>query len=71
VRAGADPVQLTDLEVITRWSLAVRGGEAERDELIAVLRDDLAWLESTRPKPTRPAPARATAPVRRRRAARA
>ena len=41
----ADPVQLTDLDVITRYSIAVRQASAERSELIAVMRADLAWLE--------------------------
>ena len=53
-----DGVALTELGVITRWSLAVRQPEAERAELIAELRADLAWLER--------APSRETAaPVRR------
>ncbi|HET7529412.1 MAG TPA: hypothetical protein VFJ98_00475 [Mycobacteriales bacterium] len=43
-----DRVELTELDVITRYSLAVRSSTASRDELIATLRDDLAWLESTR-----------------------
>lgn len=43
---GSDPVELTDLNVIRRWSLAVRGGTAERADLIEALRDDLAWLQS-------------------------
>jgi hypothetical protein len=41
-----DPVQLTDLDVITRYSIAVRSPTADRDELIETLRSDLAWLES-------------------------
>jgi hypothetical protein len=41
-----DPVQLTDLDVITRYSIAVRRPTADRDELIETLRADLAWLES-------------------------
>jgi hypothetical protein len=40
-----DRVELTELDVITRYSLAVRNATAPRDELIAALRDDLAWLE--------------------------
>jgi hypothetical protein len=47
----ADPVELTDLDVITRYSLALRTATAERDELIHVLRADLAWLEAERPRP--------------------
>jgi hypothetical protein len=41
----ADPVQLTDLDVITRYSIAVRKATADRDELIETLRSDLSWLE--------------------------
>ena len=41
----ADPVQLTDLDVITRYSIAVRKATADRDELIETLRGDLSWLE--------------------------
>ncbi|MDX6286964.1 MAG: hypothetical protein QOG53_2449 [Frankiales bacterium] len=43
-----DDVQLTDLEVIQRWSLAVRSASAERGEVVAALRADLAWLEGRR-----------------------
>ncbi|HWB65265.1 MAG TPA: hypothetical protein VG708_00355 [Mycobacteriales bacterium] len=43
-----DPVQLTDLDVITRYSIAVRTATADRDELIATLRADLAWLDGGR-----------------------
>ena len=39
-----DDVQLTDLEVIQRYSLAVRGATADRAELVAALEADLAWL---------------------------
>jgi hypothetical protein len=42
---SADGVTLTDLEVIQRWSLAVRQASADRGELIETLRSDLAWLE--------------------------
>jgi hypothetical protein len=42
----ADSVQLTDLDVITLYSIAVRSATADRDELIAILRADLAWLEA-------------------------
>jgi hypothetical protein len=44
----SDRVDLTELDVITRYSLAVRHGSAERDELIQTLRADLAWLEGGR-----------------------
>ncbi len=42
----ADRVPLTELDVITRFSLALRTASADRDELIAALRADLAWLEA-------------------------
>jgi hypothetical protein len=60
--ASADSVSLADLGVITRYSLAVRVGNASREELIAVLRDDLAWLEgatSAEPVDGTQAPAKA------------
>ena len=37
-------VQLTDLEVIQQFSLAVRGATAPREVVIAALEADLAWL---------------------------
>lgn len=43
-----DRVDLTELDVITRYSLAVRQASADRDELIETLRADLDWLESGR-----------------------
>jgi hypothetical protein len=43
-----DRVDLTDLDVITRYSLAVRAATADRSELIAALRSDLDWLEAGR-----------------------
>jgi hypothetical protein len=55
----ADSVQLTDLDVITRYSIAVRTATADRDELIETLRADLTWLESQR----RSHPVRDEAPV--------
>ncbi|MGZ6793677.1 MAG: hypothetical protein ACXVFV_12030 [Mycobacteriales bacterium] len=39
-----DDVQLTDLEVIQRFSLAVRGATASRAEVVAALEADLAHL---------------------------
>ena len=54
-----DRVELTELDVITRYSLAVRAATADRAELIAALRADLAWLESGRR--ARPAASRSTA----------
>lgn len=72
--ATDDRVELTDLDVIARYSLAVRAATAGRSELIATLRSDLAWLEGSRraaaprresPPPERPAPVRkAAAPAR-------
>jgi hypothetical protein len=60
---SGDRVELTDLEVIQRWSLAVRGASAERSEVVAALRSDLAWLEGGRrtPAPARKAPAKKAA----------
>ena len=46
--AGSDRIDLIELDVITRYSLAVRHGTAERAEVIQTLRSDLAWLEGTR-----------------------
>ena len=40
----ADDVSLTDLEVIQRYSLAVRGATASRADLVQALSADLAWL---------------------------
>ncbi len=56
----ADDVQLTDLEVIQRYSLAVRGATAPRADLVAALQADLDWLRSGRKAP---APARAVTPA--------
>jgi hypothetical protein len=62
----ADDVELPDLEVLARYSLAVRAATAPREEVIEVLEADLAWLRSARP--ARRPPARAQgAPARRRR----
>ncbi|HVM28556.1 MAG TPA: hypothetical protein VM433_12925 [Mycobacteriales bacterium] len=48
--AGArDDVPLTDLEVVQRYSLAVRAATAPREELVAALEADLAWLTRGRP----------------------
>lgn len=44
-----DEVPLPDLEVIRRYSLAVRAATAPRDELVAALQADLAWLTGTAP----------------------
>lgn len=56
---SSDRVELTELDVITRYSLAVRSATADRSELVAALRADLAWLESGRAR--RAAPARKSA----------
>ena len=69
-----DRVELTDLDVIARYSLAVRAATASRADLIATLRSDLTWLEggrarrtsstpaAARPAVARPAPAPAATP---------
>lgn len=67
--ADSDPVALADLDVIARYSLAVRAETADRAELAAVLRADLAWLEGTRRASSASAPS-ASAPSARRSAAR-
>ncbi len=62
----ADDVRLLDLEVIQRYSIAVRGEKADRGDLVATLRADLAWLEGggarrparTAARPAKPATAR-------------
>jgi len=56
-----DRIDLTELDVITRYSLAVRHGTAERDELIQTLRADLAWLEGGRRTTSRPTTRKTTA----------
>ena len=58
----ADDVQLTDLEVIQRYSLAVRGAAADREALVAVLQADLAWLQGgRRARPVAKAPVKRAA----------
>lgn len=42
-----DDVQLTDLEVIQRFSLAVRGATATRADVLEALEADLAWLRGS------------------------
>jgi hypothetical protein len=59
--AGSDRIDLTELDVITRYSLAVRHGTAERAEVIETLRADLAWLEGTRRTTSRSTSTRKTA----------
>ena len=51
----ADDVRLTDLELIQRYSIAVRGETADRAELIATLRTDLSWLQGGSGAATKPA----------------
>lgn len=46
--AENEPVALPDLEVVRRYSLAVRAATAPRDEVIAALEADLAWLTAGR-----------------------
>ncbi|HEY5336528.1 MAG TPA: hypothetical protein VIJ71_11000 [Mycobacteriales bacterium] len=63
---GADDVDLTDLEVIRRYSLAVRQDSADRSEVVALLRADLDRLERRRTtaaaaRPTPQAATKATA----------
>jgi hypothetical protein len=58
--ADSDRVDLTELDVITRYSLAVRHGTAVRAEVIQTLRADLAWLEGGRRTTSRSAPTRST-----------
>ena len=57
---AADDVQLPDLEVIQRFSLAVRGATAPRAEVVAALQADLDWLTSGGSRPAPPAPAKVT-----------
>lgn len=49
-----EKVPLTDLDVITRYSLALRAATADRDELVAILESDLAFLRAGR-EPAAPA----------------
>ncbi|MCA1721884.1 MAG: hypothetical protein LC779_12545 [Actinobacteria bacterium] len=61
--ASGDDVQLPDLQVIQRYSLAVRGASAPRADVIAALRADLEWLSSGSEKPApRPPTARKAGP---------
>jgi hypothetical protein len=63
-----DTVELTDLEVIQQFSLAVRGAKAKRADVIAALEADLAYLNGARRTPAKapvmtPAKTPAKAPV--------
>ncbi len=71
-----DDVQLTDLEVIQQFSLAVRGATASRADVIAALEADLAYLGAGQAKAApakkavvRAAPAKAPAKTTRSRRA--
>ena len=67
----ADDVQLTDLEVIQRYSLAVRGATASRADLVAALESDLAWLTGRARRGAEAPAGTAKAPVKRKPAKRA
>lgn len=58
--SNGDDVQLPDLQVIQRYSLAVRGATAARADVIAALESDLAWLTGGGRR--RPAAAKKAAP---------
>ena len=49
----ADDVQLTDLQVIQQFSLAVRGATANRADVVAALEADLAYLKGTKKAPAK------------------
>ena len=53
-----DDVQLTDLQVIQQFSLAVRGATADRDAVVAALEADLEYLTGTRRTPAKTTRAR-------------
>ena len=55
-----DDVQLTDLEVIQRFSLAVRAATGSRAEVVAALQADLAFLTAAPKAPSPPAKAAST-----------
>lgn len=46
-------VQLTDLQVIQQFSLAVRGATADRDAVVAALEADLEWLSGGKKAPAK------------------
>jgi hypothetical protein len=64
--AASEDVSLPDLQVIQRYSLAVRGATARRADVIAALRADLEWLTGTgrTARAATPRPAEPTAPAR-------
>lgn len=63
--ASADDVQLPDLQVIQRYSLAVRGATAPLADVVEALQADLAWLTGgarrRSPEATEKAPAKTAA----------
>src|SRR3954466_11671459 len=61
--ASADDVQLPDLQVIQRYSLAVRGATAPIADVVEALQSDLAWLTGGGRRRTA-APARKTGPTK-------
>lgn len=66
-RAGDDAlVDLTELEVVRRYSLAVRQGSAPRDEVLAALQADLDRLATPSGSArSRPSPHAGKAPAKR------
>src|SRR3954468_2232157 len=63
--ASGDDVQLPDLQVIQRYSLAVRGATAPVADVIDALQSDLAWLTGgTRRRPPSPATPTKSAPTK-------
>lgn len=49
----SDDVQLTDLQVVQQFSLAVRAAAAPLEEVVAALEADLEWLTGSRRPTTR------------------
>src|SRR4051794_3125950 len=60
--ASADDVQLPDLQVIQRYSLAVRGATAPIADVVEALQSDLAWLTGGGRRRSA-APAKSSAPA--------
>jgi hypothetical protein len=50
-----DEVQLTDLQVIQQFSLAVRGATADRAQVLAALQADLEYLTGAKAAPRKAA----------------
>lgn len=62
--ASGEDVQLPDLQVIQRYSLAVRGATAPVEDVVEALQADLAWLTGrARARPAEPAKKQATEPA--------